>query len=174
MKGWLQTWAVHMRAPVKLWRELGTRGFLTLNIAIGGNVLTALVHPLFVGAMIYTLVTQGLDAETWLTSGPFAWLHALAIGSGYAAAMLIGWIGLSRRNLRRSAWVLAMIPVYWLLLSVAAWRALHQLVTHPYRWEKTQHGLARSSHFISQDVAHAAAHATDSASDRRPVPRPAA
>ncbi len=48
-----------------------------------------------------------------------------------------------RRRLLGCAWVLLLIPLYWLLLSLAAWRALFQLVRDPYRWEKTEHGLAR-------------------------------
>jgi hypothetical protein len=32
------------------------------------------------------------------------------------------------------------------MLSLAAWRALYQLFFAPYRWEKTAHGLAKSSH----------------------------
>jgi hypothetical protein len=39
----------------------------------------------------------------------------------------------------------ALTPVHWLLLSLAAWRALYQLAFAPYAWEKTEHGLARSS-----------------------------
>jgi hypothetical protein len=27
-------------------------------------------------------------------------------------------------------------------MSIAAWRALGQLITNPFKWEKTQHGLA--------------------------------
>ncbi len=38
-----------------------------------------------------------------------------------------------------------LMPIYWLLLSLAAWRALFQLLLDPYRWEKTEHGLARTS-----------------------------
>jgi hypothetical protein len=38
-----------------------------------------------------------------------------------------------------------LTPVHWLLLSLAAWRALYQLAFAPYAWEKTEHGLARSS-----------------------------
>jgi hypothetical protein len=41
-------------------------------------------------------------------------------------------------------WLLAL-PVYWLLISVAGWRALYQLILDPFRWEKTPHGLANSS-----------------------------
>ena len=45
----------------------------------------------------------------------------------------------------RLAPVLVTIPFYWLLLSLAAWRALFQFLTAPYKWEKTEHGLARTS-----------------------------
>ena len=41
--------------------------------------------------------------------------------------------------------MLLLTPLHWLLLSLAAWRALYQLVAAPYVWEKTEHGLAKSS-----------------------------
>jgi glycosyltransferase XagB len=34
-------------------------------------------------------------------------------------------------------------PVYWLLHSIAAYKALGQLFTKPFYWEKTQHGITR-------------------------------
>lgn len=41
-------------------------------------------------------------------------------------------------------WV-ALLPLYYGLVSVAAWRALAELVHEPFRWNKTDHGLARTS-----------------------------
>jgi len=41
--------------------------------------------------------------------------------------------------------VLLLIPLHWLLLSLAAWRAVWQLIRAPQLWEKTEHGLARHS-----------------------------
>lgn len=35
------------------------------------------------------------------------------------------------------------MPAYWLLISFAAYRALVQLVTNPFHWEKTEHGVSR-------------------------------
>jgi hypothetical protein len=32
------------------------------------------------------------------------------------------------------------MPLCWLLVSAAAYRALWQLATDPYFWEKTEHG----------------------------------
>jgi hypothetical protein len=52
---------------------------------------------------------------------------------------------LRRRGLSATAWVLLLTPAHWLLLSLAAWRALYQLVVAPYAWEKTEHGLAKNS-----------------------------
>ena len=57
----------------------------------------------------------------------------------------LGWIGLARRGLNGNAWVLLLTPVHWLLISLAAWSALYQLLVAPYVWEKTEHGLARHS-----------------------------
>jgi hypothetical protein len=34
------------------------------------------------------------------------------------------------------------MPFYWLLISAAAYRALWQFVTAPFKWEKTEHELS--------------------------------
>jgi hypothetical protein len=33
-------------------------------------------------------------------------------------------------------------PLYWVLMSVGAWKGVLQLVYRRHYWEKTQHGLA--------------------------------
>ena len=47
LKGWMQTYLVHMRSPRALWRDLGAWRFLGFQVLMGGMVLAALVHPLF-------------------------------------------------------------------------------------------------------------------------------
>ena len=37
--------------------------------------------------------------------------------------------------------IFLMLPIYWLLHSFAAWRALVHLLVKPDLWEKTPHGL---------------------------------
>jgi glycosyltransferase XagB len=44
------------------------------------------------------------------------------------------------------------VPGYWLLQSVAAYKALWQLIKNPFYWEKTAHGISR---FTSAEVAQA-------------------
>jgi len=68
LKGYVQTWLVHMRSPAALWRELGPRGFLAFQIMVGGTVLSALAHPWF-----YLLASMELaPANFWRGRGAFS------------------------------------------------------------------------------------------------------
>lgn len=145
-KGWTQTWLVHMRQPHRLVRELGWAGFLGFQLCVGGNVLAALVHPFFLGILIAAPFT-GLPLWTAHSNLGMALsgLYVAAASAGYAVSAFTAWVGLKRRGLQRIAWVLLLIPAHWVLLSLAAWRALYQCVTAPYTWEKTPHGMTKRS-----------------------------
>jgi cellulose synthase/poly-beta-1,6-N-acetylglucosamine synthase-like glycosyltransferase len=159
MKGWMQTWSVHMREPGRLWRQAGPRGFLTLNIIVGGNVLTALAYPVLVIELAaYLLANITGSTSGWFFTGSLAPLHIATIAAGFASTVLIGLMGLARRGRLRSGWVLALTPFYWACLSIAAWRALLQLWRDPYRWEKTEHGLTQSRPSTAATRAQATAH----------------
>lgn len=142
MKGYMQTWEVHMREPRRLWREAGPRGFLALNVVIGGSVLTALSYPLLPLEITAYLATQHAEGGP-MFAGLWLPLHLTTIVAGFLSTAAIGLLGLARRRQLRSAWVLLLTPVYWGCLSIAAWRALIQLQRNPYHWEKTEHGLAK-------------------------------
>ena len=74
-----------------------------------------------------------------------AWLYGTTLGAGYLVSIALGAYGLQRRGVLSSAWWLVWVPVHWMLLSLAAWRALYQLTFDVHGWEKTQHGLALTS-----------------------------
>ena len=142
-KGWMQTWLVHMRAPRRLATDLeGLSGFAVFQLVVGGTVLSALIHAVFAAQLAIGFVTVSVDDER---ARLFLGVYATMLMLGYGASATIGVIGLSRRRLLGCAWALLLMPVYWLLLSLAAWRALFQIVRAPYLWEKTEHGLARTS-----------------------------
>ncbi|MFN3348442.1 glycosyltransferase family 2 protein [Pseudorhodoplanes sp.] len=145
-KGYLQTWAVHMRDPLRLWRELRPGGFIVFQLVIGGAVLAALVHGVFAGILAWQIAAGILFAgKAGVFDQAFAGLYIFTMAAGYLMSALLGLIGLSRRRLLSSAPFLLLLPLYWLLMSYAAWRAVFQLMRAPYRWEKTAHGLARTS-----------------------------
>lgn len=145
-KGWMQTWAVHMRSPLSLYRQLGPAGFIVFQLVVGGTALSALVHPLFAGALIYSIATHPPDEmHSRILETLLAILHSTTFIAGYVASVTLGVVGLARRNLLGCASVLVLMPMLWGLLSLAAWRGLIQLLRDPYRWEKTEHGLAQTS-----------------------------
>jgi hypothetical protein len=130
---------------------------LTLNIIVGGNVLTALAYPVLVIELaVYVLTNIAGNTPSLFFTGSLAPLHIATITAGFASTVLIGLMGLARRDRLRSGWVLALTPFYWACLSIAAWRALGELWRDPYRWEKTEHGLTQSR--PSTATARAAVH----------------
>jgi glycosyltransferase XagB len=140
-KGWMQTWLVHMRRPGKLVRDLKPMGAIAFHLLLGCNVLAALVHPVVMIGLCYALMTAPLHTIGVMDASIFA----ATLLSGYISTVVLDAVGLSRRGLLGYAWVLVLTPLYWFLLSLAAWRALLQLLYDPQRWEKTEHGLARTS-----------------------------
>jgi cellulose synthase/poly-beta-1,6-N-acetylglucosamine synthase-like glycosyltransferase len=143
-KGWMQTWFVHMRRPSRLFRELTPAGAIAFQIFFAANVLAALIHPLFMAGLGFTLYALPTPwANTVMENA--APIFATSLLSGYASTIVLDMIGLRRRGLLGNAWVLILTPLHWMLLSLAAWRALFQLTFDPQRWEKTEHGLARTS-----------------------------
>ena len=88
-------------------------------------------------------------------------------GFSYLTSIVFGWLGLKRRGLLAATWVLLLTPVHWLLVSLAAWRALYQLVVSPYVWEKTEHGLAKNSRLASRTTRSARTGASSPAPQRQ-------
>lgn len=142
LKGYMQTWLVHMRSPATLYRELGGKGFVAFHIMLGGTVLSALVHPWFYALATYELVSgTALGRPASLLGLPFWLIASLDLASGYAAAMALGALALKRRG-GQHLWHVPLMPLYWLLVSAAAYRALWQFATARFMWEKTEHGVA--------------------------------
>jgi hypothetical protein len=58
--------------------------------------------------------------------------------------MAVGFLAARRRGYRGLLLQVLLMPFYWLLIPVAAYRAVLQFMTARFEWEKTEHGLARS------------------------------
>jgi glycosyltransferase XagB len=142
LKGWMQTYLVHTRQPWRLNTELGLRGALGFHALMGALILSALVHPLFYVLVVYHVLHGELLTPSDTIAGAIFWsIACINLGAGYVTSMLVGALSVWRRRRRELALSALFMPVLWLLMSVAAYRALYQLVRDPYLWEKTEHGL---------------------------------
>ena len=144
IKGYAQTWLVHMRHPIELWRVLGPRGFFGFQWFVGGRVLVLLLNPCYWLLTMFWFMTHSL-AISQLFPAPIFYLGSLAFYLGNVAFLYLGMAGvLARGRYRLVKWTL-LTPLYWVLMSIAAWKGVLQLLYRPHYWEKTRHGLARAA-----------------------------
>jgi glycosyltransferase XagB len=140
VKGYAQSWLVHMRHPVRLWRELGPRGFVGFNLLVGGTTLTSVLNPFLwtLTALWFSLHPAGLQS---VFPDPIYYPAMLSLIVGNFLAYYACFVTLQvtgRAELLKAA---LLMPVYWGLMSLAAMRALLQILVSPFVWEKTVHGL---------------------------------
>jgi cellulose synthase/poly-beta-1,6-N-acetylglucosamine synthase-like glycosyltransferase len=140
LKGWMQTLAVHFRSPRRLAAEMGPGRALAAFALMWGVVLGPLAGPAFLLAAIGDLATGRLQ-----THGALALLWAGLFVGGVVTTLATLILGMKRRGLPGLWPWLALLPVYYALVSFVAWQALFEWLDNPFHWEKTRHGLARSS-----------------------------
>jgi hypothetical protein len=143
LKGYMQTYLVHTRHPVLLTRHVGLRGVAVMEAFLGGAVWSALVNPLlwliFAVSCIHT--PSGADPHVLDSLARISGLGLLTANAALA--------GFAMADAGRAKG-LACVPygfsfvIYWVLISVAAYRGLWQLVFKPFYWEKTSHGQGRA------------------------------
>lgn len=138
LKGWLQTAIVHTRQPLRTARELGPVKFAAVHVTLASMLLSAFVHPVYVVALAASIVTPGLAFDGWWWSGLIVFLtgYAVSLAVAFVAARRSGHRGLGRH-------VLAM-PVYWLMISAAAYGAVYEYFVRPFHWNKTPHAGRRT------------------------------
>lgn len=142
IKGYMQTYLVHMRNPAALYRSLGGTGFWGFQFFIGGAVLSALIAPILFAMYGFWLVTATHVLEPMFP--PFILyisLFNLLVGNGYL--IYLSMIGAFKRKLYGLIPYALTSPVYWLMMSFAAYKGLWQLIHNPFYWEKTVHGISR-------------------------------
>ncbi|TVQ65762.1 MAG: glycosyltransferase [Balneolaceae bacterium] len=140
IKGYMQTWLVHMRHPVELIRTIGWKGFLGFQLFIGGTFMTFLLYPILLFLFMIYLIFQ---PEVYNRFFPeyilgFALVNLLL---GNALIIYITMMSVYKRKYFELIPYALLNPFYWLFHSVAAYKGLWQLITKPFYWEKTTHGI---------------------------------
>jgi glycosyltransferase XagB len=145
VKGYMQTFLVYSRHPIALIREIGLRNFLSFALFVGGTPVTFLATPIFY--LLFVLGLIGMLFGNQMVSVLFPrWVLYVALFNlviGNFLGIYLNMIAIFlRKNYKLMPFAL-LNPVYWLLHSIAAYKALWQLFTRPFYWEKTQHGITR-------------------------------
>ena len=142
IKGYMQTYLVHMRHPVQFAREFGVHA-LIFQLNVGGKISFMLINPfLWIATILYfalySIVGPTIEA---LYPPVIFYMAATSLIFGNFLCIYYYMIGCAKRGHWPVVKYIFLIPLYWLLASLAAFVAAWQLVTNPHYWEKTNHGL---------------------------------
>jgi cellulose synthase/poly-beta-1,6-N-acetylglucosamine synthase-like glycosyltransferase len=143
LKGWMQTLLVTLDRRDRRYRHLSWGGALLVHGLLTGGIVSLMSYPLmFAWPLLFAMpeLRQAIDTPA------FDVLIAVSlfnVGAFVLAALVSALRGLSRIKRLRLALLLPGLPVYYLLMSLATWQALGQLLRAPSAWEKTNHGVSR-------------------------------
>ncbi|WP_370230700.1 glycosyltransferase family 2 protein [Salipiger bermudensis] len=142
IKGYMQTFLVHTRRPVHLARTVGLSGLLGFVFFIGGTFLSGLLNPIFWGIFVLWMVFGAQLIEPYFPPA-ILYMSLINLLAGNALLIYLTMVAPFRRRWTYLApWGVTVVG-YWVLMTIASYKALKQLVSNPFYWEKTQHGLSK-------------------------------
>jgi len=143
LKGYAVTYGVHMRDPVRLWRDLGAWRFFGFQLLFLGALSQFVLAPILWSfwalplglphPLIGVLPTWGF----WVLGGIFALSELTTIAVGVCALPrkthgdLIKWV--------------PTLHFYYPLGALASYKGLWELMVKPFYWDKTAHGVFKSA-----------------------------
>jgi cellulose synthase/poly-beta-1,6-N-acetylglucosamine synthase-like glycosyltransferase len=143
IKGYMQTYLVHLRHPWRYFQKRRLRTLFSLFTIIGGTPATFLVNPLMWAMLLLYIVARPVVGPELrvLYIAPIFYPAVICLIGGNFMYMYLYFVACAKsRQYGLLLWVFTM-PVCWLLMCVAAAMAIFQLVFKPHYWEKTNHGL---------------------------------
>ncbi len=121
-------------------RDMGWPAFIAFEVYVGSMILSPLLHTAFViGVGIEQAQGEALFSLDDLRS--IGQLAILIVGYGGTFVLVVA--GLWRLGQKRLLAQQALLPLYWLLHTVATLRAAYELLTRPHFWARRRTGLTR-------------------------------
>ncbi|MBV1904373.1 MAG: glycosyltransferase, partial [Marinosulfonomonas sp.] len=139
LKGYGMTWAVHMRSPRKLLADIGPWKFAGFQLVFLGTLTQFLLAPIL---WSFWGLPLGYWHPLWdIASPPVLMGLTIAFLTSEATSLLIGIFAVATQR-HRGLWPwVATVPLYFPLATIAAYKALFEMVSKPFYWDKTAHGL---------------------------------
>jgi len=141
-KGHLQTYLVHMRNPKKLLVDMGLKRFLLFQLTFGGGIFMPIINPILWMITLTSIAFPG--AFHYISFFPIQQICTFNLVVGNLAYILFYLMACLKKKIHSLIPLSITMPIYWMLISIGAWRGLVQLITKPFYWEKTEHGISKA------------------------------
>jgi len=143
LKGYAMTYAVHMRDPLLLWRQLGPWRFFGFQVLFLGTLIQFLLAPILWSFWLM-LFGLGHPLANALPASALIAIAALFLLSE-VTNLAINLAALTARDHRfLRPWALSL-HLYFPLAAIAAYKGCWEMIISPYYWDKTTHGLHDST-----------------------------
>lgn len=150
IKGYMQTYLVHMRSPLELIRYKKTH-LPIIQLIVGGKILSLLINPLlWILTALYLFLPFTNEFIRSLYPMPVLYMGVTCLVLGNFMYMYYYTLGVTKQQRPELVAYALLVPIYWLMMSVAAFYALRDLIVRPHHWHKTRHGLHLRPDDISQ------------------------
>lgn len=143
IKGYIQTYLIHMRNPRQFMKNWKEPHVVTFQLIVGGKVLSMLINPLmWVTTAAYFVFRPliGPTIESFFPTSVF-YMAVFSLIFGNFLYMYYYMIGCAKREQWDLVKYAFLVPFYWLFMSIAAWQANYKIIVDPHYWSKTNHGL---------------------------------
>ena len=138
LKGYMMTYITHMRAPAKLYRELGPKAFMGFQILFLGALSQALLAPLL-WSLWFFFLGFGHPLASLISPALMTTLTAFFMGCE-VMNIAVGALGLRRAGHKISVLWVPTLALYFPLQAFAAYKAAWEMLHKPFYWDKTTHG----------------------------------
>ncbi len=142
LKGYMQTYFVHMRDPKEFFLKHGWHAVI-FQLIIGLRISFILINPILWAATLSYFALYSIVGPTIESLYPTSIFYMAATSLIFGNFMYLYnyMIGLAKRGQWSLLKYVYFIPFYWAIMSIAAVMAFWQLIFKPHHWEKTIHGF---------------------------------
>lgn len=143
IKGYIQTYFVHMRDIREFLDKGNLLHFLAFQFVIGFKIVSMITNPLlWIMTLTYFLI-GGVAADfiQLLFPGPIFYIAITSLFIGNFLSIYYYMLGCAKRETWEIIPFTMFVPLYWLGMSIAATFAFFEFILRPFHWHKTKHGL---------------------------------
>lgn len=143
IKGYIQTYFVHSRSGNNFFGRSSFKDLFVFQFMVGVKIMALFINP-FMWALTACYFIFRAQAGPFIESlypGPILFLGEFSLIFGNFFYIYYYMIACAKRDYHGLIKYVFLVPLYWLGMSLAAWKAVYEVIVKPHYWAKTHHGL---------------------------------
>jgi cellulose synthase/poly-beta-1,6-N-acetylglucosamine synthase-like glycosyltransferase len=137
IKGFAQTFIVYLKHHATTGSRMSKRAHATIFIFVGLSTYSFMMLPWLI--IIATFVDSSFLKYMLIINTIFALSYMYGVALTILKRNKRSWRNFTKQDVA----AFLLWPLYFALHTIASYRAIFELITQPFRWNKTKHGMSR-------------------------------